>query len=104
MMRRFHELPLLRDRHPSFFLSWTALHPIDQNSPLYGLSTDDLMRTSAMLLVSLSGIDQTVMQAIHARHTYYADDLLWQHQFKDIIEHLENGDRYVNFELFHEVE
>ena len=57
MMRRFYELDLLRDRNPSFFLTWTALHPINENSPLYGLSHKDLVRTSAALLVSLSGID-----------------------------------------------
>ncbi len=103
-MRRFYELPLSRDRNPSFFLSWTALHFIDQNSPLHGLSAEDLMRTSAALLVSVSGVDQTVMQAIHARHTYYADDLVWNRQFKDIIQHLEDGDRYINFADFHELE
>ena len=104
MMRRFYELDLLRDRNPSFFLTWTALHPIDQNSPLYGLSHADLIRTSAALLVSLSDIDQTVAQAIHTRHTYYAADLMWNRQFKDIIHELENGDRYIEFEHFHEVE
>ena len=111
-MRRFYELPLLRDRNPNFFLTWTALHPIDANSPLYGLSQDDLYRTSAAILVSVSGIDQTVAQAIHTRHTYYAADILWQHQFKDIIHTLETTDpahseasiRYIDFGAFHEVE
>ena len=104
MMRRFYELDLLRDRNPSFFLTWTALHPINENSPLYGLNHQDLVRTSAALLVSLSGIDQTVNQAIHTRHNYYADDLRWEKQFKDIIYELEDGDRYIDFADFHEVE
>lgn len=104
MMRRFYELNLLRDRNPSFFLTWAALHPIDENSPLYGLTHHDLMRTNAALLVSLSGIDQTVNQAIHTRHNYYADDLRWNKRFKDILYELEDGDRYIDFADFHEVE
>ena len=104
MMRRFYELGLLRDRNPSFSLTWTALHPIDENSPLYGLTHQDLVRTSAALLVSLSGIDQTVNQAIHTRHNYYAGDLRWDQQFKDILYELEDGDRYIDFADFHEVE
>ncbi len=104
MMRRFYELGLRRDRNPSFSLSWTALHPIDESSPLYGLSHSDLMRTNAALLVSLSGIDQTVVQAIHTRHTYYAGDILWKRQFKDILHQMENGDRYIDFAEFHTVE
>ncbi|PZO19639.1 MAG: ATP-sensitive inward rectifier potassium channel 10 [Leptolyngbya foveolarum] len=104
MMRRFYELDLLRDRNPSFFLTWTALHSIDENSPLYGLNHEDLVRTSAALLVSLSGIDQTVNQAIHTRHNYYAGDLKWNKRFKDILYELEDGDRYIDFADFHEVE
>ena len=104
MMRRYYDLRLLRDRNPSFFLSWTALHPIDENSPLYGLTHDDLVRTSASLLISVSGIDQTVAQAIHTRHTYYAADILWNRQFKDIIHHVDERDRYIDFSDFHKVE
>lgn len=104
MMRRFYDLTLLRDRNPSFFLTWTALHPIDQASPLYGLSQADLIRTHAALLVSLSGIDQTVAQAIHTRHTYYANDILWHRQLKDIIHVVESGDRQIDFAAFHEIE
>ncbi len=126
MMRRFYELDLLRDRTPSFFLTWTAFHPINSKSPLYGLSTQDLVRSNAALLVSLSGIDQTVAQSVHTRHTYYANDILWHHSFKDIIHTItrtdthkdtgtnENTDtqdthnsgaaRYIDFADFHEVE
>lgn len=104
MMRRFHELRSLRDRNPSFFLTWTALHPIDEHSPLYGLSHADLIRASAAIIVSITGIDQTVAQSIHTRHTYYAADILWNRQFKDIIHRLDDGDRYIDFADFHDVE
>ena len=104
MMRRIYDLRLLRDRNPSFLLTWTALHPIDKHSPLYNISPADLIRAGAVLVVSLSGIDQTVVQAIHARHTYYATDLMWNRQFKDILRELDGGDRYIDFADFHEVE
>jgi hypothetical protein len=38
ILRRFYDLALLRDRNPSFSLTWTAFHPIDPSSPLYGRS------------------------------------------------------------------
>ncbi|MEL7224881.1 MAG: hypothetical protein AAGL17_08440, partial [Cyanobacteria bacterium J06576_12] len=82
--------------------------------------TQDLHRTSAALLVSVSGIDQTVAQAIHTRHTYYAADILWNHQLKDIMHIVdaapkaiideatdpedERSVRYIDFSDFHEVE
>ncbi|MBE9063487.1 ion channel [cf. Phormidesmis sp. LEGE 11477] len=111
MMRRFYELALQRDRNPNFFLTWTALHSVDTKSPLYGLDQSALLQKNIALIVSLSGIDQTVAQAIHARHTYYAPDLLWNHDFKDIIHAVPDSDtedgeaviRYIDFSDFHEV-
>ncbi|MGD1896950.1 MAG: ion channel [Phormidesmis sp.] len=112
IMRRFYELDLLRDRNPSFFLTWTAFHPITENSPLYGLSQQALAHRGAALVVSLSGIDQTVAQAVRTRHTYYSADILWNYQLKDIIHTVDKRDtdsndlsvRYVDFSDFHEVE
>ena len=112
MMRRFYGLGLHRDRNPSFFLTWTALHSVDTRSPLYGLDQATLFQKNFALIVSLSGIDQTVAQAIHARHTYYATDLLWNYEFKDIIHPAPDNDRqdpdaairYIDFSDFHEVE
>jgi inward rectifier potassium channel len=44
MMRRLHELKLVRDQSPVFLLSWTVMHPINENSPLYGLTTESIER------------------------------------------------------------
>lgn len=112
MMRRFYELELQRDRNPSFLLTWTALHSINSHSPLYGLSQSSLIDKNVALIVSVSGIDQTVAQAIHDRHTYYAPDLMWNYDFKDIIHSVPNSEtsetnamiRYIDFSDFHEVE
>ncbi|EDX87029.1 Inward rectifier potassium channel superfamily [Synechococcus sp. PCC 7335] len=111
MMRRFYELELHRDRNPSFFLTWTALHSVDTHSPLFGLDQPALFEKNIALIVSLSGIDQTVAQAIHTRHTYYATDLLWNYEFKDIIHAAPHNNedpdatiRYIDFSDFHEVE
>jgi len=101
-MRRFYDLRLLRQRTPSFTLSWTALHPIDEYSPLYGATRESLIQGRATIVVSLSGMDQTVAQLIHARHTYTADEILWNHQFVDIFYDTPDGHRYLDYTHFHE--
>jgi inward rectifier potassium channel len=101
-MRRFHELRLTRQRTPTFTLSWTAIHPIDSQSPLYGMSPEALAQTNTTLVASLSGIDETVMQTIHARHTYAAQDILWNYTLADIFHHTEDGHRYLDYNYFHE--
>jgi len=103
-MRRFYKLPLLRSQTPSFTLSWTALHPIDENSALYGATPDSLQQSQTTIVVSLSGLDETVSQVIHARHTYAAQDLLWNYRFKDIFYTTPDGHRYIDYIYFHDVE
>ena len=36
MLRRQIDLPLVRDQDGVFFLTWTAMHLIDETSPFYG--------------------------------------------------------------------
>lgn len=102
-IRRIYTLPLLRDHTPSFTLPWTAMHPIDENSPLQGISIESLQQTKAVVLVSLTGVDETVAQALHARHLYSIDAILWNRAFVDIFYDTADGHRYIDFTHFHEV-
>ncbi len=103
-MRRFHELQLLRQRTPSLILTWTLMHSIDPNSPLYGLTAADLVMRNATISVLISGVDETVAYTITARHSYESQDILFDHKFVDIIHKLENGDRYFDYSYFHQVQ
>jgi inward rectifier potassium channel len=102
-MRRIYDLKLIRHRSPSFTLSWTIMHPIDRDSPLYGTTPDSLFENQTTIVISLSGIDETVAQTIHARHIYAAQDILWNNRFVDVIYNDANGDRYVDYNNFHDV-
>ena len=103
LMRHLYSLKLLRPRTPSFTLTWTVMHPIDENSPLFGATADSLELTKASLIVSLTGIDDTVAQALHARHTYGARDILWNQKFIDLFHQTPDGNRYIDYTHFHDV-
>jgi inward rectifier potassium channel len=102
-MRRIHELKLHRQRTPSLTLSWTIMHSIDSNSPLYSLTAADLQRLHAQVNVSIGGIDETVAYSITARHSYAADEILFDHRFEDIIHRESNGHGYFDYSRFHDV-
>jgi inward rectifier potassium channel len=102
-MRRIHELKLLRQRTPSLILTWTLMHSIDPDSPLYGLTPADLERRSANISVLISGVDETVAYTITARHNYASKDILFDYQFEDIILRSDNGDRHFDYSRFHQV-
>ncbi|MBW4519392.1 MAG: ATP-sensitive inward rectifier potassium channel 10 [Scytolyngbya sp. HA4215-MV1] len=102
-LRRIYDLKLLRSQTPNFVLTWLAIHLIDESSPLYGMNPESLAQTNAMIVASLGGIDETVSQLVHARHTYAAQEILWNHRFVDVIYHTDDGHRYIDYNYFHEV-
>ncbi|TAH15616.1 MAG: ATP-sensitive inward rectifier potassium channel 10, partial [Oscillatoriales cyanobacterium] len=84
-MRRFYDLQLMRSQSPIFALTWTVMHTIDENSPLYQLTAKDLIEQHAEIVITLTGIDETVSQTIHARHSFVASEIVWNMRFVDII-------------------
>ena len=102
-MRRVYDLDLVRSQNPMFSLSWTAMHPIDQQSPLYGTTPEALDEAETSLVVTLSGLDETVSQSIYSRYTYVSRDILWNMRFVDIVSKTEEGNRFVNYSRFHDV-
>ncbi|HEY9646753.1 MAG TPA: ion channel [Chroococcidiopsis sp.] len=102
-IRRFYDLRLARSQSPIFALTWLAMHNIDETSPLHGLTLDDLDATEAELVVTLTGIDETFAQTIHARHSYIASEIFWHHRFADILHHTPEGYRAVDYSRFHDI-
>lgn len=100
-MRRFYDLDLERKSTPVFILSWQIFHPIDEASPLYGLTCERMIEDDVRLLVSVTGLDGTFAQTIHARHNYWAEDILDGHRFVDVMENFEGGLVRMDFRKFH---
>ena len=101
-MRRFQELKLMRSSNSLFALSWTVMHPIDQDSPLYGLTQQDMEAQDMEIVVMLNGLDEILADRIYARHAYWADEIVWNHRFVDVISVTPGGDRMLDLTRFHD--
>ncbi|MEC4803720.1 MAG: ion channel [Jaaginema sp. PMC 1079.18] len=102
-IRRLQDLKLARSRNPLFILSWLVMHPIDENSPLYHHTATTLQEKGAQLIITLNGLDETVMQTLHARQIYLASEILWDYKFVDVVTSYDNGDRAIDYTHFHNV-
>ena len=100
--RRFYELPLSRNESPALALSWTLYHALDEESPLYGLSADDLEASRASLVVVVSGYDVVAAQAVHAQKSYNHPDIRFGHRYADILGVAEDGRLRIDYGRFHE--
>ena len=84
--RQFYPLALERSRVALFPLSWTIVHPIDQSSPLRNETPESLLASHAEVFVLLTGVEETFSQAVHARSSYTADEILWNMRFANVFE------------------
>lgn len=82
--RRYDQLALERTRVVFFPMSWTIVHPIDEKSPLWGLSWQDLVEQEAEFLILLTGTDETFSQTVHARSSYKPDEIVFGQRFVNI--------------------
>lgn len=104
-VRDFEELTLERTRVAFFPLAWTIVHPIDESSPLYGMTREELLSSDAEILVQLVGIDETFSQAVHARSSYTATEIAFGSRFTDMFDHEPDGDLLsVDVGRLHDVE
>ncbi len=81
LKRSFVDLPLERRGVYFFALTWTIVHPIDSDSPLFGKTREDLAKQSAELLILIQGFDDTFSQVVHSRYSYRHDEMVWGAKF-----------------------
>jgi inward rectifier potassium channel len=103
-VRRFHLLSLERSKVTFFPLQWVIVHPIDESSPLRGVTAESLRSAEAEFLILLTGIDEAFAQAVHARASYQYDEVAVGARFVDMYQPSEDGVVRVDLRRFHEVE
>lgn len=84
-MRRFIDLPIIRDHMPVLRLTWTIMHPIDEDSPFFGMCQADMEHSDDELFVTIIGLDETLAQTIHTRHSYFPEEIIPGAFFEDVV-------------------
>jgi len=104
--RDFTELTLERTSVVFFPLSWTIVHPIDDESPLHGLTAQDCAACDVEFLVLLTAVDETFAQQVHARTSYKADEIVWNARFADAFLRSADGQELIGLDVgkLHDIE
>jgi inward rectifier potassium channel len=81
MTRRYKLLKLERQQVMFLPLTWTIVHPIDEESPFWGRTADDLQRLQAEVLILIKAYDDTFSQTVLGRNSYRHDEIQWGGRF-----------------------
>jgi inward rectifier potassium channel len=79
--RAYQQLKLERDRLTFLPLTWTVVHPIDKESPLWGVTAEDLEQRQTEILVMIKAYDDTFGHTVFSRYSYRFDEVIWNERF-----------------------
>lgn len=102
--RRYFNLKLEQSSVHFFPLSWTIIHPLDERSPLFGLSREEMRDKSAEILILIKGFDDTFSKHVHIRFSYIVDEFVYNARFLRNFHADESGEILLDIDGVHNFE
>lgn len=88
---KYFSLNLERSKVETMPLSWTVVHPIDENSPFYGFTEEDMKMADAELYVWIRGFDDVFNNTVQQRTSYTYNEIIFNRRFVPMYRESEDG-------------
>jgi inward rectifier potassium channel len=88
---QFYTLPLERNRVDTLSMNWTIVHPINEESPLFGFTADDLKAVDAEVYVMVRGFDDVYSNIVQQRTSYTYQEIKFNVRFIPMYRESEDG-------------
>lgn len=95
VVRKYYQLPLEISQVAFMPLTWTLVHALNEDSPLYNKSKEELVTSQAEVLVQIKAFDETYNQTIYSRYSYPVSEWIWNARFRPSFASGENGETTV---------
>ena len=92
------------DRLIAFPAALTIRHQITEQSPLYGMTAEDLKKSDSRILASIVCVDTVIPAPIQSQIDYPHDEILWNRRFVEIYAEHGDGRFSVDYGRFHDTE
>lgn len=79
---KFYFLPLELSKINALSLSWTIVHHITEDSPLYGFSIEDFKNADAEFLVFVKAFDESFSNTVVSRTSYTWHEIVYGAKFR----------------------
>lgn len=96
--RRFYNLPLEIKKINSLALSWTLVHHINEDSPVYMMTFDELKEADIEILYHLKGFDDHFSNTVQQRTSYLTSEFVYGAKFLPMF-HRDDGNHTTILEL-----
>jgi inward rectifier potassium channel len=109
MKNKFFNMPLDIAKANTMTANWTLVHVINEESPVFGFSKEDLSNAEAELLIFVQGFDESFSNTVVSRASYNYEEFVYGAKFKPMyhpnedktstVLHLDRLDDYEEVEL-----
>jgi inward rectifier potassium channel len=82
MVNKFYNLDLELNTVNALTLSWTLVHPINEESPLFGFTEDDFKNAEGEILVFIKAFDDMFSAVVAASTSYIFEELIYGKKFE----------------------
>jgi len=82
MTNKFYSLELELDKINALTLSWTLVHPITENSPLYNSTKEDFSTVNGEILVFIKTFDDMFSNTVATRTSYTFEEVVYGAKFQ----------------------
>jgi inward rectifier potassium channel len=82
----------------------TIRHTIDEHSPLYGQTEEDLERSDTRVFASVVGIDTIMVAPVQSFQDYTWRQMRFGHRFVEIYNDIDSGRFTVDYGRLHDTE
>ena len=89
--RKFHQLEVERSKVVFFTTMWTIVHPVNEESPLYGLTEEEVLEKDAEFIIMIKAFDESFSQTVYSRSSYKASEIKWGEKFVYLSQQRGNG-------------
>ncbi|WP_163407568.1 ion channel [Flavobacterium ajazii] len=95
LTNKFYNLDLELDRINALSLSWTLVHPITENSPLYNFTEEDFKKNHGEILVFITTFDDMFSNTVAARTSYTFNEIIYGAKFQTMYNRSKNGSKTI---------
>lgn len=95
--RDYYEMLLEIDNISSLPLSWTIVHPLNDKSPLWNKTAQDIKAEDGEIMIQFNAFDDTFHETVHSRHSYTWEDVIEGAAFEKAFEDRE-GHTFLDLE------
>lgn len=95
MVNKFFQLPLEFDKVNTLTLSWTIVHPITEDSPLYKFTPEDFASMRGEFLVFIKAFDDVFSNTVVARTSYTFNEIIQGAKFHPMYQRSGEGNKTV---------